>query len=265
MAPRIVSVPLADLKTDLFVRASLNEDRVIYLIDLIQAGVELDPITITEDFRIIDGRHRYEAYQLLDKTEIPCVVDETITSETDLLAAAYKANAGGALPPSRGDTEHTIGLLLDRGTAQRSIAEMLNLPPSLARRYINQVKSRKNRQKMRGAIAAVTDEGLTVAAAADRFGVDPEELKTSLSGHRRKGRKDLADMQKALTSAFKSVSQKNAAFFRQTIDRYQDGDLSKPQVEELFRHVKAAQRRSARAVDGWESRFAAIASGSAAN
>lgn len=179
MRIKIQTVPLKDLKSNLFVRQALNPEHALFLAELVENGVTLPPIKITHELVVIDGRHRIEAHELNNRTEITCEVVD-VKNETDLIAEAYKANIGGSLPPTPQDTEHTIMLLLDRDETMKRIAELLGLPAGMARKYINSVKSKTSRQKLMNAASAVTDGGLTVAKAAEQYGVELEKLKEIL-------------------------------------------------------------------------------------
>ncbi|HNS34400.1 MAG TPA: ParB N-terminal domain-containing protein [bacterium] len=103
----LVSVLISDLNKNLFVRQELDQNHVLYLAELIEAGVVLNPIEITPDMAVIDGRHRIEAAELNSQVEIKARI-VSISDESELVARAYRANVGGALPPTQEDTEHTV-------------------------------------------------------------------------------------------------------------------------------------------------------------
>ncbi len=248
------TVALKDLQLNLFVRQALNQDHALFLAELVENGVTLPPIKITRERVVIDGRHRVEAHELNNRTEIMCEVVD-VENETDLIAEAYKANIGGSLPPTPQDTEHTIMLLLDRGEAMKRIGELLGLPAGMARKYINSVKSKTSRQKLMKAAAAITDGGLTVAKAAEQYEVEPEKLKEILSGHKRKHKQGVSEIQRGLTKTHKSLSQKNAALIRSLLDKYEDGDVTERQVREIFSHIEQLQKRANRSVSDWKKRF----------
>lgn len=249
----------AELTTNLFVRKALDQDRVLFLAELIENGVKMtDPIEITKDSEIVDGRHRKEAYELNGKKEVEVRVLD-FSNRVEMISYAYKANAGGAKPPTAADTEHTIMLLLSMKESVKKIGESLGLPPNVARKYIADVKSRMDRAHLQRAAAAVTDGGLTVAKAAEQYEVDPERLKEILSGKRRKSKSGIQDLHRGLTTLYKSVSSRNAATLRGLIEKYQDGDVTEKQVREILDHLKDLQRQSARSVSDWEARLNGMA------
>jgi ParB-like chromosome segregation protein Spo0J len=247
-------VLIKDLHMNLFVRESLNQDHALFLAELIQNKVKLPPIKVTPDLVVIDGRHRIEAHELNDLTQIEVEVLE-LTDEIRLISEAYKSNIGGSLPPTTQDTEHTVMLLLERRETKKRIGELLNLPAGMARKYVNSVESKIARQKLRGAVEAVTDGGLTVPKAAEQHGVDTNKLKEALSGHKKKNKWGVAEVQRNLTSRFRSEGQKNARLIMSLIEKYEDGDVSEKQVKDIFTHIEKLQQQSTRSVVQWKKRF----------
>lgn len=255
-------VKLADLQMNMFVRKELDQTRAIYLGELIDNGVEMsDPIEVTDLNGlmniVVDGRHRKEGYELANVSEIKVNVLE-FENETEMIAYAYRANAGGSLPPTPQDTEHTILLLLERGEAMKRISEMLSLPTGMARRYIAEVKSKAARAKLQRAVAAVTDGGLTVAKAAEQYDVDHGKLKEALSGRKREIKWGIAEVQRNLTKSYRSAAQKNAALVRSLLEKYEDGAVTSRQIRDIFRHIEQLQKRANRSILDWEKRFDAL-------
>ncbi len=262
MSAKIVRVRLDGLKLNLFVRKELNQDHVLYLAELVENGVKLPPIKITSDGIVVDGRHRIACYELCDIKEIDAWVD-SFSCEAEMIAEAYKANVGGPLPPSQQDTEHTIMLLTERRESKKRIAELLGLPIGIARRYVDSVVLKTTKAKLQRAANSITEGGLTVAKAAEQYEVEPEKLKEVLSGHRRKQKQGIPEVQRSLTRSYKSLSSKNAHVLRSILEKYEDGDVTANQTRDIFRHFGALQRQSARAIADWEKRFEAMTNGSA--
>jgi len=251
-------VNLTDVNTDLFVRRELDQDRVLYLAGLVENGVELEPIEITPDRRLIDGRHRKEAYELLGRTQCSAKIVQ-VNSEEELISLAYRANLGGSLPPSNADSEHTVMMLLQRDVARKQIAELLGIPVGLARTFINAVQAKLQRAKLVRAAASVTEDGLTVPKAAELHEVDIDRLKEFMSPASRRGaKKSVADIQRQLTFRYKSLSSQNASTLRGLLAKVEDGDVSPKQAVEIFDHYKRLCRQSSRAVSDWRSRFEAM-------
>ena len=254
-------VKVADLKTNMFIRQALDQNRALYLGELIAAGVPMkDPIEVTDRGgmnNIVDGRHRKEGYELADVAEIDVRVLE-FDDDAEMIAYAYRANVGGSLPPSPADTEHTVSLLIAQGKSHKYIAESLgNLPISLVRQYVNQVKSKITRQKLQQAVTAVTENGLTVPKAAEQFGVDPDKLKEVMGGKRKKQKEGIADLQRAITRTYKSLTSTNAALLRKVFEKLEDADMTAKQAEAIFEHLERLQASSQRAIAEWKQRFKA--------
>ena len=252
-------VKLAELQTNLFVRKQLDQRRALYLGELISDGVEMkDPIEVTDrggvQNIVVDGRHRKEGYELAGASETKAKVLE-FEDEAEMIAYAYRANVGGSLPPTQEDTEHTIMLLLERSEPMKRISERLGLPAGMARKYINSVKSKTSRQKLMKAAAAITDGGLTVAKDAEQYDVEVDKLKEVLSGHKRKHKQGIAEIQRGLTKTYKSLGQKNAALIRSLLEKCEDGDVTERQVREIFAHIEQLQKQSAHSVADWKKRF----------
>lgn len=256
MANKVIKVKIEDLKKDLFVRTVLNQDHALMLGELLEAGTVLTPISITADMVVIDGRHRIEAHELNGLKEIQAVV-VSVENDVELISKAFQANMGGALPPTRADIEHTIIMLLDRNVAQKSIADLLKLPPSVAKKYIKDVISKNNRIKMANAVSAVTAGGLNVAEAAEKYGIKPEKLSEQLNGKAKVPQLGIAELKRALTSQNKSNSLRNANLIKSAMDKYEDGDISEIQMRVLFTHLEHLQGKANRSLADWKARFEA--------
>ena len=255
---KVVTVELKALKLNLFVRKALNQDHVLYLAELLENGVDLGPLKITPNNEIVDGRHRFEALQFLNRTDAQAEIID-VRDEADIIAVAYKANVGGSLPPTQEDTEHTIMLLIGQGLNRKRIGEVLGLPAGMARRYVGDVQSKMARAQLQKAKEAVVDGGLSVAKAAETHGVEVDKLKTFMGGGRRKSKANgVSEMQRKLTRTYKSTSSTNAALLRSLLEKLEDGDVSRAQVTAIFEHVENLQKQSSRAVADWRGRFEAM-------
>lgn len=250
---KIVKVQLKDLKTNLFVRQALNQDHALRLAELIDAGVKLPPILITDQRVVIDGRHRIEGYDLNKVLEVEAEVIH-VDSQADMIARAFLANVGGALPPTKEDLEHTVKTMLELGESKKSIAERLKLPMGLARKYVNSVQARMMHAKNERAISAVLNGGMSVAKAVELHGADMAAVKHKLGGGR-KPKKGIQEMHRALTQTQKSFGSKNAALLRSLLEKYEDGEVSAKQVQEIIEHLEDLQRGQARNLADWKKRF----------
>ena len=168
MSPKKKSVvlPIDAINLTFFVRTGIDDDRVLQLAALYEVGEEMDPVVITrEHHELVDGRHRIAALDLLDRKEVECELIEDASQE-ELIGLAFKANTGGALPPTTADIEHTVRLLLDRKVLISKIIELLPFPPSLTRKYVKGVQDKLRRTQLNRAVVAVADGEMTASAAA---------------------------------------------------------------------------------------------------
>ncbi len=259
MKEKIERRKIADLKVNLFVRAGLNEDRVLFFAALIENNEKLEPILVTEVGTVIDGRHRIEAHVLNNLEEIDCITKK-VENEIELIAMAYLANDGGPQPPTQADKEHTILMLLERGATKKSVAELLKLPAGLARRYVNQVQSRASRKKLLEAVDSIREEGFTVPKAAEKYEVDPEKLKEYLATSRKKKADGTSEIQRSLTKRYQSIGISNAHAIKLLMEKFSEGDVSDKQVGKVFEHICNLQTKSTRAISGWHKRFQALKS-----
>ncbi len=226
---RTKEVRISTIKTNHFVRKELNQDRVLFFAELLEEGEDLGAIEITTDHEMIDGRHRLEAHLLCDK-EVIHAKDSEISGEAELIEKAFRANSGGALPPTRQDIEHTVGLLLDCNESMKSIAERLGLPAKLSRDLARDVKSKRQRVILQKAINSVAEGGMTVAKASEVHKVDLGKLKEALSGKKHKPEFGVSTIKATSTRMYKSASSKIASTMRKLIDQYEDGDMTEGEV-----------------------------------
>ncbi len=250
-------IQLADLTESLFVRTSLNHDHVLALAELIESGVKMKTsIEITDKNVMVDGRHRREAYGLNNITEVEAKV-LSFDNDAEMIAYAYRSNTGGSLPPSRGDTEHTVRLLLDRKVAKKYIAEVLGLPNEVAMKYVNIVQSKFARQKLLQAAAAVVDDNMTAPKAAEQHGVDLDQLKQLLSGHKKKGKPCAAQKKAEISKTYRSFAAKQAQAVKWLLEKFDEGDVSESQVKEVIESIEGMQKRWVNSIRDWKARLEA--------
>jgi len=256
ISDRSVTRNVKDLSFDFFVRKELNADWALQLGDLVEHGVEMDPIYITRENKVIDGRHRMEAHELAKKPEIKCKIVEA-DNDIELVVFALKQNLGGSLPPSKGDIEHTIQDLLNRGVPKKQLAETLSmLPGKLVRKYLNDVESQMQRAKLQKAALAISNGGLTVPKAAIQYDVPEDQLKTLLTTRvKGKTKRGIEEIQRQLSLSYKSLGQRNSATVRRLLDAYQDGDVSHKQAMKIFTHLDHLIKVSSRKATEWHKRF----------
>ncbi len=255
------NVAIADLQQVIFVRTELNRDHAEKLANLMGNGVELPPIHITEkDFIVIDGRHRIEAYEINGLTHIECVV-ENLTTEAQIIARAHQLNAGGALPPTQRDMEHTISLLLARRVGKRRIPDMLGLPKGMARRFIENVEARMKQKALNQALTAVSSGEVTAVAAAEEFDVDVADLKNAIRGKRKKEKDALNDKMKGIRSLYNGLTRRTKALAKVATEMCLDGQVSVARVEKIFEQLGDLRGKQTRVQADAKRRFVAATTG----
>lgn len=272
-------IDIASIETNLFVRRELNTDHAMYLavlIDDAESTVVLPPILVIPEYEVVDGeidinpqpktynvvygRHRLWAEgQILEHKQIKClVIVSGIKTEAELIALAYKENCGGSLPPTSADTEHTVEALLERKVPKSKIAEMLGLPGSLARKFINSIESRLEKARVRRAVNIIVQDSKTVAQAAETVGVNPDKVRQFIAGQKRKEKEDdKAQITRGVKAAWKEASNKNAGYLRSVFVKYDEGEVSKEFVFGLFRELDQLHKRAESILAQWKKRFEA--------
>lgn len=252
----IVQVALKDLDTNLFVRALLNDEHVLYLAELIEGGTKLPPIQITPDGRVIDGRHRVEAYVLNDMAIIEATVRDI--SGLDLIVEAHNANVGGSLPPTTQDLEKVVKQMMDAKASIKETSKLLHIPPDIVRRYRRTIQSKIARAKMQRAKMDVLSSNISVARAAEKHGVELQKLREALGGKKPRRVSIFADLQLRINTVHRSFGQTQAAILRKVSEFYEDGELSRNQVEELLQSMKKFNNKNGRSIDDRKKRIFSV-------
>ncbi|MDO8512397.1 MAG: ParB N-terminal domain-containing protein [bacterium] len=256
-----VELDLLLVDADLFVRTALNEDWVVTLADLVQAGTELPPIVVVsvgERFRVVDGRHRKAAYELCGKDKILVQLTEVPGGEIGLISASYKANVGGSLPPTKDDTEHTIEALLDAGATKKNIGQLLNLPASLARKYVDSVENRIKRRRVNKAALAVATESLTIPQAAQIHNIDVDDLKTRLGvkpGRKKKIIDFASDGLVQCRKRHRGLSSSRGRFLAELVKLVSDGEVVPQRAIDIFDDLQKQVKGDLRLIEDWRKRL----------
>lgn len=259
-AAKVVEVPLHEITVDFFVRRSLSEDHILQLAAIVEAGENLTPIILNDKYQVIDGRHRFKAYELANKTTIPCEIHKDLMRGEQILEALV-SNMGGSMPPTQSDIRLAIQNMMAAGLKHNKILEGVPLPRATCRRYIADAMSKANKDKIRNAIEAVTDAEMSVADAAIKHGVSIEDLRTEIRGKKKKVKEDAFGMPKikaSITTRYRSSSQYNTALFRKLMDSYMDGECSFTQVMDTLDLTEKAITNQAKSCAEWRQRAAAL-------
>lgn len=258
---RPVMVPLGDLKVTFFVRRELNQDRVLQLMELYEAGVDVEPLKITHDNEVVDGRHRKAALEHLNRTEARCIFTET-TDRIDLIVEGFSENMGGSLPPTRVDIVAVLCQLIEEGGSQRRLLETISpvLPKSVCRIYMKQAYAEIAARKMRSAINSITDKGRTIAQAADEFGIDPERIKEELTGRNKRRREKtlgIPALKNSLSQRYKGNTLKTWSEVRRILEQLEDGAVTEKQARSVLGHIEKLMKQGLHSHKGWVERLEA--------
>jgi hypothetical protein len=238
---------IKDVKETFFVRAELDSDRVDFFVKLLTAGEKLPPLKITkrttelQDGELIDGRHRKAAYERMQRTQVPVLVDPSVLTREQAILAAFAANVGGAQPPKDRDYSHTVLILLKSGLrpghVARKLHEATRIPLAIFKRYVDNVQSTLAKQRMNQARAAIADKGLSVKEAAQEFDVDPVKLRAELRGKKKKETiSALSEFKSGITARFKAFSAVNGKLPGKLRDLHDSGEMKTAEVEAVLQH-----------------------------
>lgn len=128
---KLLKVKLSSLKLDynIYPRHQIDSYHVTQMVEAIQSGTELPPIVINKkDKRIVDGFHRFKAYQkLLGKTAVIIVETREYVSEIDLFQDAVSLNSAHGKSLSSYDVAHIINKAEELEMAPEVVASMLHM------------------------------------------------------------------------------------------------------------------------------------------
>jgi len=258
---KTIEVAVSELKDSFYVRVSLNQDHVLYLMGLIDGGVDVGPIRITEDLRIIDGRHRAEAYNHLGIPMIKAIV-ESDGSALTLIGKAIGANVGGALPPTRRDLQHAIAHLVKQGIGRDKITEELSqfLPKSFIRVAYQQAVSDIHRQRIRKAIQILSENpGLTIKKVGELVGVEPKFIQdaiTKVKEHDSNG-KWLSSIKQGLSSRYTHFNKSNGKLVQKIFRDFDDGEISEKELSGAVGYLGQLITNQNRIWQDWDKRWKA--------
>lgn len=261
-------VKLKDIKTNFYVRRGINQDHVLMLAELyesamlehkdsVTASQAIDLIRLTEEGEMVDGRHRKEAMELAQLTDIKVTIVPAM-SPAALVVEATRANYGGALPPTREDMIFTVEQLLSKhGMTAKAVEDsMTMLPKSVVRKYINMANKRINEARLKLAISDITS-GSTLLQAARNHNLKPEAVQLALEGKKPKARVGAVQLAAVLTTYHKSYAVQIGRVINKAIDDYRDGEISEDALQGAINHFGHLLRRMFIRVEDWNNRLKA--------
>jgi len=255
-----IDVEIASLQVPFYVRRKLDDGWTLQLAELMENGTTLPPIKVIGanrlGWQVRDGRHRIEAHRLLDRKHIKAVVVAPAKDEVGEISAAYNDNAGGALPPSKEDMAHTITLLLGHGLKPHAIAALIpTFPQSLVRKYVDTIHNREKQARLREAVGAVADGELNAPQAAEKYGVDLDQLRRAIGGKKKASVARAAEVVRGLQQRALSYSQTNAQLMKKQVEGFLDGDITGHQLDVVVKRLIDATKRTWVSAQGWQARI----------
>lgn len=262
-------INIKDIKANFYVRRGINQDHVLMLAELYEAAMveskdsvaasrAITAIKLTEEGELVDGRHRKEAMELAQLTDIRVEIVPAM-SPSQLVVEATKANYGGALPPTREDMIFTVEQLLSKhGMSAKAIEDsMTMLPKSVVRKYINMANRRLTDLKLKLAIADLSN-GMAITQAARVHGLKVEAIQLQLEGKKPKSKTGAAQLSSVLTTHHKSHAAQIGRVVNKAIDDYRDGELSEEALQSALNHYGHLLRRQFIRLEDWQNRLKAV-------
>ena len=249
-----VKVPIADIIIDVYVREKTDPEYVFHLATLYEAGVEMNPIEVTESLRLIEGRHRVEAANLAGLTEIDTIITPD-RPRKQMIADAMMANIGGKRAPTKADILISLEAMVKAGASEKWIREQVPFPRAVMDNYLGQVRGAIQRQKLAQA-REILSQGFTVEQAASQVGLTVESIQTRiLKQPAEKTNNYNLTAHRTLTDRNRTVGQANRNLFDVTLREYLEGELTKDEVLKIADAVENHGKLSVRAAEDFRQRF----------
>jgi hypothetical protein len=252
---KIIEVEITKLKDSFDIRNTLNQDHVLFLWSLIDAGTELPPIKITKDFSIIDGRHRRIAYE---HAGIPMIKAEVVDTDStiEIVKQAIEANMGGALPPTKTDLYRTMMILINRKYSKERITDEFKsiLPMGLIRISYHQARWQINNKKVNEAIDLIKTSNLTVKKAAEIVGISENSIKEKLDRKKIDGNGN-PHLKGTLSKMFTHFNKSLGKIVSKTFQDCEDGELTKLETEAILKFLAKLIVNQNRMYADWQKRW----------
>jgi DNA-directed RNA polymerase specialized sigma24 family protein len=158
------------VRTDLYPRSRHDPALVQRYAENIE---NLPPIEVNQYGHLIDGYHRYLAYRLREKTEIPVIVTET-SSDEELLALAAQRNAAHGWQLTDEDKKYVAVRLYGAGTGRKKeeIAKILSVSLRTVNRWLSdidrEIEERRRQTIFEMWLACASHEEIAEVVGLDR-------------------------------------------------------------------------------------------------
>jgi ParB-like chromosome segregation protein Spo0J len=126
--PTTIALNKIVLDEAIYPRSGVSEFNVGRLISAIKTGVKLPPLIVeASTFRLVDGRHRYEAFKRQEIAKVS-VEQKVYSTEADLFADAVRYNIGHGEPLDQYSVRSAIVRLEKYGYSRERISDVVRLP-----------------------------------------------------------------------------------------------------------------------------------------
>ncbi len=244
MKEKVIEAKIADLHPLFYVRQKLDDDYVLTLASMIEGGVELEPIRITRDMGIIDGRHRIAAHDMNNLLTIKAVVEDVGDDFLALMARAVSYNVGGSLPQTRQDLELIMSQLIEKGVSYNKIVQTFSplFPKTMIRAAHAHASWGINQKKVQRAIALIVEKGANIDAASQVIGIDKKAIEEALM--KRKERIEargngqwLGEQKRTIGNQFTRFNKVNGRYISSIFKEYDSGEITLQDAENFFGYV----------------------------
>jgi predicted DNA-binding protein (UPF0251 family) len=257
---KIVEVAIAEVKDAFYVRTKIDEDRVLYLRSLLDGGVDLTPIKLTDDYKIIDGRHRVEAFKKLNRS----MIKATIEPDGDLTVLAQKAleaNFGGPLPNTREDIRHTISFLVSKGESYKKVLSHLSqiYPAGMIRAIYAEVASNINKRKVQEAIFLISKSNVTLSQAAQMIGISEMAVRNEMDSRDGKVTKNIkrwiTEEKIQVVRRYSHLNMCNGKVISKIMESFDSGELGELEINSFFNSLSKVVENQNRVASNWQKRW----------
>lgn len=255
MKEKIIDIEISKLKDALDIRSTLNQEHVLYLWGLIDAGTELPPIKITKDNVIIDGRHRREAYIDAGIQIIKAEIIET-DGTLSIVKRALQENIGGPLPPTKLDLYRSMLILVEKKYSKQRIVDefSLILPVRLVRSCYEHALWKSKNRKVNEALDLIRKSNLTPEKAAQLLDIPLQSIKDKLADRKTNMAGD-ANMRGTLQTMFSHFNKTLSRKISEIFQRYDDGELTKLDSEGTLKFLAKLIANQNRMYADWNKRW----------
>jgi len=264
MANQRKYMKFSEICVSVYVRQQLSEERVRFLADLYtsSASGSIPPIQVTQDNKLVDGRHRMAALKFLGEDGTVCDIVQCADS-FEITIAALKANVGGSKELTMADIRQSIISLLNSGNSMKKITAQLPFPKELSRKLVKASHTIWMTQRTVLAAQAVNRRELTVEEASKKYSILQRVIQKNLTKMKERetdavALSNMGSVKGSLTQKYYGLTTKMGNYMKKIAERYEQGEFTEAQVLEILAHVMHQARNHVGAMNDWNDRFSVM-------